>query len=90
MCQSYDEKELLSLCDSLIRIAPGSAPCIVAAALKQRLEQPMSERERKLADAIIAMAEDGWLLHSEEGMTDAQKKCLEAYILAKKEKGNEK
>ena len=47
--------------------------------------QPMSERERKLADAIIAMAEDGWLLHGEEGMTDAQNICLKAYILVKKE-----
>ena len=49
----------------------------------------MSEMERKFADAIIAMVEAGWLLHNEKGMTDAQKKCLEAYILAKQEKGNE-
>lgn len=39
--------DLLSLCDSLIRIAPDSAPGIVAAELKRRLTEP-SEREKAL------------------------------------------
>lgn len=33
-----NEKELLALCDSLIRIAPDSAPGIVATELKRRIE----------------------------------------------------
>ena len=60
-----------------------------ATASSAPIEPPMSERERKFADAIIAMVEAGWLLHNEKGMTNAQKKCLEAYILAKKEREND-
>ena len=34
-------------------------------------------------EAIIAMAEDGWLYHGFEGMSEAQEKCLAAYLLIK-------
>ena len=34
-------------------------------------------------EAIIAMAEDGWLYHGVEGMSEAQEKCLAAYLLIK-------
>lgn len=46
-----NEKELLALCDSLIRIAPDSAPGIVATELKRRLTEP-SEREKALLEAV--------------------------------------
>jgi hypothetical protein len=31
-------------------------------------------------DAIIEMAQDGWLMHGVEGMSDAQEKCYTAYL----------
>lgn len=36
-------------------------------------------------EAVIAMAEDGWLYFGPEGMSDAQEKCLAAYIELKPE-----
>lgn len=38
-----------------------------------------AERAALLEDAIVAMAEDGWLFFGPEGMSDAQKKCYAAY-----------
>ena len=35
--------------------------------------------------AVIAMAEDGWLFFGPEGMSEAQEKCLAAYLLFKPE-----
>lgn len=34
-----------------------------------------------LSDAIVAMAEDGWLYYGPEGMSEAQQKCYDAYQL---------
>ena len=39
-----------------------------------------------LEDAIIAMAEDGWLFHGPEGMSEAQEKCYAAYLAIKQKK----
>ena len=38
-----------------------------------------TEKAALLEDAILAMEGDGWLAHSEEGMSAAQKKCFAAY-----------
>lgn len=38
-------------------------------------------RVKVLENAITLMAEDGWLYHGVEGMSDAQKICTEAYLL---------
>lgn len=43
-----------------------------------------TELEAELAVArlaVVAMAEDGWLLHGVEGMSEAQEKCYAAYRL---------
>lgn len=37
----------------------------------------------ELEDAIVAMAEDGWLHHGPEGMSEAQEKCYAAYLALK-------
>jgi hypothetical protein len=39
-----------------------------------------AERAKLLEDAIIEMAQDGWLMHGVEGMSDAQEKCYTAYL----------
>lgn len=35
--------------------------------------------------AVIAMAEDGWLAHGPKGMSEAQEKLYDAYLIAKPE-----
>ncbi len=42
-----------------------------------------SERAAALEEAIVAMAEDGWLFHGPEGMSDAQEKCYAEYLTIK-------
>lgn len=42
-----------------------------------------AERAALLEDAVIAMAEDGWLYYGEEGMSEAQEKCYLAYVSVK-------
>jgi hypothetical protein len=37
----------------------------------------------KCGSAIVAMAEDGWLLFGKEGMSEAQDKCYAAYRIVK-------
>ena len=36
-----------------------------------------------LSDAVVAMAEDGWLYCGPEGLDEAQEKCLKAYRMIK-------
>jgi hypothetical protein len=36
---------------------------------------------KRLREAIIAMAEDGWLICGPEGMSEAQEKLYMAYML---------
>lgn len=38
------------------------------------------ERAALLEEAVIAMAEDGWLSFGAEGMSEAQQKCYAAYL----------
>src|SRR5258706_12081044 len=40
----------------------------------------------ELEEAIIAMAEDGWLYHGVEGMSESQEKCYQAYLAIQKRK----
>ena len=42
-----------------------------------------AERAALLEDAVIAMADDGWLYHGPEGMSEAQEKCYSAYMTIK-------
>lgn len=42
-----------------------------------------SERAELLEEAVVAMAEDGWLYHGPEGMSEAQEKCYAAYLSVK-------
>ena len=42
-----------------------------------------AERAELLEDAIVAMAEDGWLYYGPEGMSEAQEKCYAAYMAIK-------
>lgn len=51
----------------------------LAAALEENAK--LFAENRILRDAVIAMAEEGWLLFGPEGMSEAQKKCYEAYKL---------
>jgi hypothetical protein len=39
-----------------------------------------SERAALLELAVVAMADDGWLAHGSEGMSEAQKVCYAAYL----------
>jgi hypothetical protein len=39
-----------------------------------------ADRAELLESAIVAMAEDGWLYHGQEGMSEAQEKCYDAYL----------
>ena len=47
------------------------------------LARTLERENAALREAIIAMAEDGWLYHGPDGMSDAQEKCLAAYKLIK-------
>ena len=49
-------------------------------AFKSDLNDALAERQ-VLVDAIRAMADDGWLAHGPEGMSEAQKMCHAAYQL---------
>ena len=42
-----------------------------------------AERAKILEDAVIAIAEDGWLSHGVEGLDESQKKCYAAYLTVK-------
>lgn len=42
-----------------------------------------AERAALLEDAVLAMAEDGWLYFGAEGMSEAQEKCYAAYLVLK-------
>ena len=42
-----------------------------------------AERAAMLEEAVIEMAEDGWLDHGAEGMSEAQEKCYAAYLTIK-------
>ena len=51
--------------------------------VQYQLEQGKDRAENEaLRKAIIAMAEDGWLAHGAEGMSEAQELCLAAYRAA--------
>lgn len=42
-----------------------------------------SDRAALLEGAVMAMADDGWLCHGPEGMSEAQEKCYAAYMAIK-------
>ena len=56
---------------------------IAATAAQAEAEANKLDREM-LGEAIVAMAEDGWMYHGVEGMSDAQQKCYMAYLKYKK------
>ena len=39
-----------------------------------------AERAALLESAVVSMAEDGWLYHGVEGMSEPQAKCYAAYL----------
>ena len=54
------------------------------------LQANLTEAERLnkvLSDAVVTMADDGWLYHGVEGMSEAQQKCYDAYNAIKEIEG---
>ena len=48
---------------------------------EETVRQIVREDLAVLSDAVVAMAEDGWLYCGPEGLDEAQEKCLKAYRL---------
>lgn len=68
-------EELIAELRGYAKHAQWQAPRKAADALEAQ-----QARIAELREAIKAMADDGWLYHGSEGMSEAQEKCYAVYI----------
>lgn len=67
----------VAYCQFVLDGAKDNGECFEAA---KALHAAFRKEAKLLSDAVIAMAEDGWLIPGPEGMSESQQKCYDAYL----------